>query len=134
MSKIETVKGKIIVLNETVQISEAFSKREIVLETDDKYPQRIPIEFTQDKCELLNGLKVGETIIANVNIGGRCWNNPKTGEDKYFLSLHGWKVEKTEKENYNTEQFAEKQTTKTFKEDIINDTVEQQEDDSELPF
>jgi hypothetical protein len=40
----------------------AFKKRELVVTTEEQYPQHIMIEFTQDKCDLLNNYSVGETV------------------------------------------------------------------------
>jgi hypothetical protein len=37
-------------------------KRELVVTTEEQYPQHIMIEFTQDKCDLLNNYSVGETV------------------------------------------------------------------------
>ena len=39
-------------------ISASFRKRELVLATDDRYPQEICVEFTQDKITLIDGLSV----------------------------------------------------------------------------
>jgi hypothetical protein len=36
-------------------------KRELVVTTEEQYPQYM-IEFTQDKCDLLNNYSVGETV------------------------------------------------------------------------
>jgi hypothetical protein len=54
------VTGKIKVVNPEQQISAAF-KRELVVTTEEQYPH-IMIEFTQDKCDLLNNYSVGETV------------------------------------------------------------------------
>jgi hypothetical protein len=39
----------------------AFKKRELVVTTEEQYPQHIMIEFTQDKCDLLNNYSVGDS-------------------------------------------------------------------------
>tara|TARA_R110000764_G_scaffold89383_4_gene170882 strand:- start:694 stop:1044 length:351 start_codon:yes stop_codon:yes gene_type:complete len=92
----EKVAGTIIVLKETVQVSEKFSKREFVVQTEDeKYPQMIPIQFTQDKCEMLDGFSVGDVVEVSVNMNGRLWTSPQ-GEDKYFLSLSAWRIDHLE--------------------------------------
>ncbi len=48
------VTGKIKVVNPEQQVSASFKKRELVVTTEEQYPQHIMIEFTQDKCDLLN--------------------------------------------------------------------------------
>ena len=39
-----------------------FKKRELVVTTDEQYPQSVLIEFVQDKCDLLNNFKVGDKV------------------------------------------------------------------------
>jgi hypothetical protein len=56
------LKGKIKVIMPTVQVSEKFAKRELVITTDDMYPQDIMFQFTQDKCNLLEGLYVNQNV------------------------------------------------------------------------
>lgn len=74
------------------QITSSFKKRELVLTTEEQYPQTILVEFTQDKTDLLNGVKEGERVNVAINIRGREWQSPK-GETKYFVSLQGWKIQ-----------------------------------------
>lgn len=74
------------------QISASFKKRELVLTTEDRYPQSILVEFTQDNTDLLNGVKEGERVTVSINIRGREWTSPK-GEVKYFVSIQGWKIQ-----------------------------------------
>jgi len=87
--------GKIKVIMQEQQVSASFKKRELVVTTESQYPQHIPIEFKQEKCDLLNNYKVGDDVKVSVNILGREWLNPQ-GESKYFLSLDGWKIEKND--------------------------------------
>lgn len=69
-----------------------FRKREVVVTTEEQYPQHIMIEFVQDKCELLDAYQVGQNVKVGINIRGREWVNPQ-GETKYFNSIQGWRVE-----------------------------------------
>jgi single-stranded DNA-binding protein len=85
--------GKIKVLNPEQQISATFRKRELVVVTDEQYPQFISINFIQDKCDLLNNYSVGEPVKVSINLRGREWVNPQ-GETKYFNDIQGWRVEK----------------------------------------
>lgn len=91
------VTGKIKVINAEQQVSASFKKRELVVTTDEQYPQHIMIEFTQDKCELLNNYKPGDAVKVSINLRGREWVNPQ-GETKYFNSIQGWRVEKVQAE------------------------------------
>ena len=80
------VTGKIKLVNDEQQISASFKKRELVVTTDEQYPQHIMVEFTQDKCDLLNNYNVGEAVKVSINLRGREWTNPQ-GEVKYFNSF-----------------------------------------------
>jgi hypothetical protein len=86
------IKGKIVVINETQVVSDKFQKREFVVETSEQYPQFIPMQFTQDKCDVLDVYRVGQTVTAHINIRGKKYTNKTTGADGYFLSLECWKL------------------------------------------
>ena len=86
------VAGKIVAIMPTQVVSEKFSKREFVVETPDKFPQQILFQLTQDKCSLLDGLKVGQEVDVHLNLRGRSWTNPQ-GETKYFNTLEAWKID-----------------------------------------
>jgi hypothetical protein len=87
------VTGKVKVVSAEMQVSATFRKRELVVTTDEQYPQHIMIEFTQDKSDLLNNVAVGDAVKVSINLGGREWINPQ-GETKYFNSIRGWRIEK----------------------------------------
>lgn len=88
--------GKIKKIDETKTFgSSGFRKREMVITTDEQYPQMLMIEFVQDKCELLDNLNIGEDVKISINLRGREWINPE-GQAKYFNSIQGWRVEKNQ--------------------------------------
>ena len=39
-----------------------FRKREVVITTEEQYPQDILVEFIQDKCDLLNRYSIGQDV------------------------------------------------------------------------
>ena len=82
-----TATGKIIHIGETEYVSDAFKKRIVVIETDEKYPQQVPFEFVQKSCELLDGCAVGQTATIAYNLRGREW------QGRYFVNLNGWKID-----------------------------------------
>jgi hypothetical protein len=87
------VQGKIKMIDETKTFgNNGFRKREVVITTEEQYPQHILVEFVQDKCDLLDKHKVGETVKISINLRGREWTNPQ-GEVKYFNSVQGWRIE-----------------------------------------
>ena len=122
------VQGKIKMIDETKTYgSNGFQKREMVVTTEEQYPQHILIEFTQDKTSMLDPFKVGQNVKVSVNLRGREWINPQ-GEAKYFLSLNGWRIE-------NLEQTASQDMPPMPPEDAFepaNDLNEEDHDD--LPF
>ena len=87
--------GKIKVVGELETFASGFTKKLLVLTTDDQYPQNIGIEFMKDKIDLLNNYAVGQDVKVSINLGGREWINPE-GEAKYFNSVTGWRIEKAE--------------------------------------
>lgn len=88
------VKGKIVEIFETAQVSDKFKKREFVVEYAEniQYPEYIKFEVIQDKCDLLNGFAPGQEIDVFFNLKGRKWTDPK-GETKYFNTLQAWKIQ-----------------------------------------
>ena len=87
------VTGKIKWLDETKTYgNNGFRKREVVVTTEEQYPQHILVEFIQDKCDLLNAFQLGQNVKIGINLRGREWVNPQ-GETKYFNSVQGWRIE-----------------------------------------
>lgn len=87
------ISGKIKFLDETRTYgNNGFRKREVVVTTEEQYPQHIMVEFVQDKCELLNAFQVGQNVKIGINLRGREWVNPQ-GETKYFNSVQGWRID-----------------------------------------
>tara|TARA_R110000782_G_scaffold75662_2_gene150985 strand:+ start:44 stop:337 length:294 start_codon:yes stop_codon:yes gene_type:complete len=81
--------GKVILIGQTEMVGTAgtFKKRLIVVETNEQYPQKIPVDFVQDKCAILDKYAVGQTVKISVNLRANQYN------DKYYVSLNGWKIE-----------------------------------------
>ena len=89
--------GKIKVLKLNQKVTESYTKSEVVITTDEQYPQHILIEFGGNKSDLLDPYKVGENVKVSINIRGREWTSPQ-GEIKYFNSIQGWRIERTSQE------------------------------------
>jgi hypothetical protein len=90
-----SISGTIKALGKTQQVSEKFSKREVVItEAGGQYPQHIPVEFTQDRCSILDGYKPGEEVTVTCYVNGREWTG-KDGVTKHFLSLKGDRIERS---------------------------------------
>ena len=97
------IQGKIKMIDETKTFgSNGFRKREVVVTTEEQYPQHILVEFVQDKCDLLNSYTVGQDVKISINLRGREWTNPQ-GEVKYFNAIQGWRIENLQAAEGNTD-------------------------------
>ncbi|WP_046756385.1 DUF3127 domain-containing protein [Kordia jejudonensis] len=92
------VQGKVKMIGQTQTFgNNGFRKREIVVTTEEQYPQHIMVEFVQDKTDLLDSFQVGQAVKISINLRGREWVNPQ-GETKYFNSIQGWRIENLQSE------------------------------------
>jgi hypothetical protein len=62
-----------------------FTKREFVIETEDKYPQQIKFECVKQDCSLLDTRQVGEEVRVNFSVRG----NEYQGQFYVNLQAHG---------------------------------------------
>lgn len=92
------ITGKVHEVGETQNVTDTFKKRDLVVEYAEnvQYPEFIKFEAMQDKCNLLDGLSIGDAVMVNFNLRGRPWTD-KTGETTYFNTLSIWKIEVLEK-------------------------------------
>jgi hypothetical protein len=124
------VTGKIKMIDQTKEVgSGGFKKRDIVVTTDEQYPQHILVQFVQDKCDLLNGFQVGEAVKIDINLRGREWSNPQ-GETVYFNTIQGWRIGKLQAENTSAAQMPPMPTAQAF----APATNLNEEEADDLPF
>ena len=117
--------GIVKVINDTVQVTEKFAKREFVIsDTSSSYPQDILFQACQDKCMMLDGIAEGEQVQVSFNLRGREWTSPQ-GEIKYFNSLDAWRIEASSASNEHqsaptkdTPASAEPKTTTAAQDDL----------------
>ncbi len=123
------IQGKIKMIDETKTFgSNGFRKREVVVTTEEQYPQHILVEFVQDKCDLLNSYTVGQDVKISINLRGREWTNPQ-GEIKYFNAIQGWRIENLQAAEGNADIPPVPPMDAFEPADNIND-----EDHDDLPF
>jgi hypothetical protein len=115
------IKGTIKAIKATEVVSEKFSKRELVVTTEEQYPQHIAIQFTQEKCDLLNKFSIGQSVEVGINLRGREWTSPQ-GEVKYFNTIEGWRVS------------SQDPTVEQHPQALAPDPMTQEEKDDLLPF
>lgn len=125
------IAGKIKLISDIQTFDSGFKKREVVITTEEQYPQHILVELLGDRTEIINPFKVGDDVKISINIRGREWVNPQ-GETKYFNSLTGWRIEKLQSETFS------QQPNNPLSQQIPNSTspispvIEDEDDD--LPF
>lgn len=108
---------KIHSIGSTQNVTDTFSKREFVVETQEEYKQYLNLQVIKEKCDVLNNYKKGDEVKISLNIKGRLWKD-KEGVEKCFNTLECWKIEKLDSNQSQPEP--KKETVK--------------EDDSHLPF
>lgn len=111
------IQGIVKEIFNTEAYASGLQKREMVILTEEQYPQPIIIQFLNDKISLLDSIMEGEKVKVSINIRGKEWVSPK-GEIKYFNSIIGWKVQKGLNNNSKN---------------VKNETRPKKEDD-DLPF
>ncbi|MEM8499849.1 MAG: DUF3127 domain-containing protein [Pseudomonadota bacterium] len=80
--------GRLHKIFDTEPKSASFSVRDFVIEiADDKFPQMVKFQLTQEKCALIDDYSEGDEISVNFDLRGREWN------DKYFTNLSAWRIE-----------------------------------------
>jgi hypothetical protein len=85
------LRGELIRVFDTKQVSEKFALREFVIETKEQYPQSIILQVSQDKCKILDNYKLGDLVQVSINVRGRKWTD-KEGKDRFFNTLEVWKI------------------------------------------
>ena len=90
--------GKVILVGNTEEVGQnGFTKRMVVVETAEQYPQKLAIDFVKDKTSVLDSYKVGDNVNVSINLRGSEYNG------RYFVNLQGWKISKTEQSVNNIE-------------------------------
>jgi|31_taG_2_1085359.scaffolds.fasta_scaffold06078_3 hypothetical protein len=83
-------KGKLILIGPEQVKSEKFTLKEFVIQTqDEKYPQSINFQISNNNMAQLNGINIGEEVEVSFDIRGNEYNG------KYYNKLNAFKVEST---------------------------------------
>lgn len=86
------LKGTIKAMYATEHITDSFSKREIVVETNEEYSQCILLQFTNNNIDRLDYINVGDNVEVQYNLKGRGYS--KNGKTRYFNTIEGWYIKK----------------------------------------
>ena len=89
------IKLKIVRIKATQEVGTTnFKVRELHGDTEEQYPQRLAIQFTQEKTSLLDNFAPGDVVKIDINLRGR--EVVKEGQEPIvYNSITGWKIEKT---------------------------------------
>ena len=86
--------GTVKVILEEKTFGSGFNVREFVVTTNaDKYPQDICLQCVKEKVEMVDRLKVGDSVKVSFDLRGREY------QDRYFVNLNAWKIEGTSDNN-----------------------------------
>lgn len=89
------IKGRVHEVGQTVQVTESFKKRDLIVAISDnpQFVEYIKLELHQDNVSKVDSLNVGDEVEVDVNLRGRPYTN-KDGVTTYFNSLVAWKITK----------------------------------------
>jgi len=103
------ITGNIKVIQEAVsgtsKAGNEWTKRTIVVTTNEKYPQDLPIDFIGDVVSEIQKFQVGNPVTVSINLRGNEYNG------KYYSSINGWKIAHTIGNVDNAEQNPARETT-----------------------
>lgn len=87
------IKGKVHEITPTQQVTDSLKKRELIVEfiENPQYPEYLKFEAINDRCAIMDNLKVGDDVEVFFNLKGRPWTD-KIGKKSYFNQLALWKV------------------------------------------
>jgi ribosomal protein S17 len=92
------VEGRIIVIYQTVVVSDKFKKREFVIEAEEDvngqtYKNYAKFQVAQQRCDVLDRYNVGDMVSVSFNLKGNSYTDKKDGTTKYITNLDAWKIE-----------------------------------------
>ena len=88
MSNSYEVTGTLKLIGGIQTFPSGFTKREIIIETNDKYPQLIKLELLKDQTDLTNGMKPQDAVTASFSLRGNEFNG------KHYTNLIAWRLSK----------------------------------------
>ncbi|MFO7534069.1 MAG: DUF3127 domain-containing protein [Kiritimatiellia bacterium] len=83
--------GKVTKMYETQTFSKGFTKREFVVQTDDKFPQSIKFECIKERLALLDSVREGDTVNVQFRLRGSEY------QGKYYVNLQAVGIAVSEK-------------------------------------
>ena len=121
------ITGKLIIKLEPTKGTSSkgeWTKQDIVIETNDKFPKNICISFMKD-VEKIQAVQIGSNLTVHINIESREYNG------KYYTNVNGWKfeVKSQPSESHKSANFVDPEPIENQ-----HDLPPLPEDNSDLPF
>ena len=120
------VRGVVHFIDQTKTYGQnGFRKRLLVLEQDGgRFTNYIPLEFTQDGCDSINHVQLGDELEVEYRLSGRRWQKDPSSEVKFFLNAEavGYQIVKS------------KSGAKPEPTGDINDAFAESAEDDDVPF
>lgn len=102
-----------------------WTKQDIVIETNDKFPKNICISFMKE-VEKIQAVQIGSNLTVHINIESREYNG------KWYTNVNGWKFEvksQPETQSHKSANFVDPEPIENQ-----HDLPPLPEDNSDLPF
>lgn len=139
-----TITGRIHKITAVQEITgksgKSFAKRTLVIDAarydthtgEKKYDNYPSFEFSGDSMKILDNFSEGDYVTVSYDINGREFQDPNTGEIKYFNSIRGYKVEPYGRQ---VQQPASASAADNKVEtDMIKKEVDKDSEENNLPF
>jgi len=68
-----------------------FKFRELIVTTEEQYPQTLCVQFVQGKCEELDKFAPGQKVKIDINLRGK--ETTKDGKVSVFNTIQGWRIQ-----------------------------------------
>lgn len=81
------IEGTIEHISEKMLVSEKYDKKEFVINTGGKYPQKLLFQAFGKRASICDDLEIGQTVNIHFNIKGNEYN------ERVYINLDAWKVE-----------------------------------------
>jgi len=85
-----TAQIKRVEATKTVGANQDFKIRDLIVTTDEQYPQTLSIQFIQGKCEELDKFQPGQKVKIDINLRGK--ETVKDGKTMVFNTIQGWRI------------------------------------------
>lgn len=86
------VTGTIVEIFDTRTHKNDFQTREIVVKTDEQYPQELLFQFVNKMAPVLDNYQIGQLVEVSFNLRGSSWVQ-QDGTKRWFNTLQGWRIE-----------------------------------------